>query len=171
MRNRTSKILALQPLTTASATTKPAAHKSTAPTKSTNIMGTFSCSVKDHCFWLGNERSSESTCCVGHDHKFWPLRTINGTLYLLDGLAAIHACPRVRPVSGGHELHHPVPLRQRQRQAWRGSPVSQHVSIVRNKGASVVVAVLCCRVDRWSSTSTPLRVEPTDTFTPLAFPI
>jgi hypothetical protein len=49
--------------------------------------------------------------------------------------------------------------------------VSQHVSIVRNKGASVVVAVLCCRVERWSSTSTPLRVEPTDTFTPLAFPI
>lgn len=37
--------------------------------------------------------------------------------------------------------------------------------------AQAVVAVLCCRVARWSSTSTPLRLELMDTFTPFTFPI
>ena len=41
----------------------------------------------------------------------------------------------------------------------------------RTGAQAVVVAVLCCRVARWSSTSTPLRVQLMDTFTPFTFPI
>lgn len=89
MRNRASKILALQPLTTASSSVLPPAPKSNAREKTHNYYGNlylFSDS------WLDHPIRQNVVLWVWRT-KFGHYELYRGTLDILDGLAALLACP------------------------------------------------------------------------------